>query len=231
MTADQIREALTAAADTSYRDFSASLTPCCGKMLGVRIPTLRKLAQQIASGNWREWVALHPTDTFEELTLWGLVVGYARTSNAEHYALTADFVPHINNWATCDVCCSTLKFIAKSRTEGWLLVKHYLHSDAEFEVRFAAVCLLDYFITDDYIDATLAAIGTIRHEGYYAQMAVAWALSVCYVKFPAQTFDFLQTAKLPKFTLQRTVSKICDSYRVAPDSKKSIKLLAAQQAH
>ena len=40
-----LREQLFELADTRYRDFSATLTPGAGKMIGVRIPQLRAMAR------------------------------------------------------------------------------------------------------------------------------------------------------------------------------------------
>ena len=36
----------------------------------------------------------------------------------------------------------------------------------------------------------LEILGKVHHEGYYVKMAAAWAVSVCYVKFPEKTKSF-----------------------------------------
>ena len=56
-------------------------------------------------------------------------------------------------------------------------------------------------------------------------MAIAWLLSECFIKFPEPTFDYLKTSKLPKWTFNKTISKICDSYRVDPEVKAELKRL------
>ena len=65
----------------------------------------------------------------------------------------------------------------------------------------------------------------IRHEGYYVRMAVAWALSFCFVKFPEQTMAFLRHCHLDDFTFRKTNQKIGESYRVSEDMKKAVKAL------
>jgi 3-methyladenine DNA glycosylase AlkD len=60
-------------------------------------------------------------------------------------------------------------------------------------------------------------------------MAIAWLLSVCYVKFKDLTFAFLQNHKLDDFILNKTISKICDSYRVLEQDKLKIKQLRVKK--
>lgn len=42
---------------------------------------------------------------------------------------------------------------------------------------------MQLFIDDEHIGQLLEEYDAIRHDGYYVKMAVAWALSVCFVKF------------------------------------------------
>ncbi len=94
------------------------------------------------------------------------------------------FIPYINNWAICDCSCATYKFMRDFPKEWLPFLKSYLCSTQEYEIRFAVVCLLDFFINEVYIDEVLDLLLQVHHEGYYVKMAVAWAISVCYVKFP-----------------------------------------------
>jgi hypothetical protein len=54
-------------------------------------------------------------------------------------------------------------------------------------------------------------------------MAVAWGISACFVKFRDKTLKFLQTADLDYGTLDKTVQKIRDSYRVSAEDKEMLK--------
>ena len=56
--------------------------------------------------------------------------------------------------------------------------------------------LLDYYINDEYIDSLFPLFDRITHQGYYVKMALAWAISMCYVRFPAQTTLYLQNNRL-----------------------------------
>lgn len=39
-------------------------------------------------------------------------------------------------------------------------------------------------------------IEKIKTEDYYAKMAVAWLISICFIKFPQKTMTFLQLTKI-----------------------------------
>lgn len=89
-------------------------------------------------------------------------------------------------------------------------------------MRFAVVILLDYYICDKYIDTVLNLLEQVKHEGYYAKMATAWAISMCYVKYPQKTFEFLKNTKLNSQTVNKAVQKITESLKVDSEAKKKV---------
>ena len=62
----------------------------------------------------------------------------------------------------------------------------------------------------------------MKREEYYINMAIAWLISECFIKYPALTRSFLENNNLNKFTQNKTISKIRDSLRVSNDEKKDI---------
>ena len=72
-------------------------------------------------------------------------------------------------------------------------------------------------------DNVLQWMDRISHEGYYVKMAVAWALSVCYVKFPQKTMNYLKENHLDDFTYNKALQKIIESYRVSTEDKEIIR--------
>jgi len=206
-------------ADEEYRKFSSSLIPNVDNILGVRLPELRKLAKNIAKGDWRTYLAQADNRYFEETMLQGLVIGYAKTDIEERLRYVADFVPRIDNWSVCDSFCTGLKFTKNHRSLMWDFLQPYLSSDKEYEIRFGVVMLLLYFVEDEYIERVLQWMDRIRHEGYYVKMAVAWAISVCYVKYPEPTMAFLKNNTLDDFTYNKALQKIIESLRVDSGTK------------
>ncbi len=216
-------------ADEPYLRMQNKLIPGATNILGVRVPKLRNLAKQLAKGDWRAYLSEARDDSMEEIMLQGLVIGYAKMEVTEALERLAGFVPKIDNWAVCDICCSSFKFTQKNREKVYSFLKGYLISTKEFDLRFAVVMLMDFFLTDEYIDEVLEIYYAIRHDGYYVKMAVAWALSVCFVKYPEKTMRYLKTPGLDDWTYHKTLQKIVESYRVDDATKTVIRSMKSKR--
>ncbi len=223
-----IRERLMALAEPSYRDFSAKLLPDHVNLLGVRLPHLRRLAKEIAKGNYREYLQTASDQFFEEVLLQGMVIGAVKTDLTESFQLISSFLPKIDNWSVCDSFCVSLKPLARHPDDLWDFVTPYLASEEEFSVRFALVMLLDYFITPSYLDRVFACVDGVTHPGYYVKMAAAWCLSICYVHFPAETLSYWKTCRLDRFTYQKSIQKSLESRRVTGENRDALYRLRLQ---
>lgn len=214
-----LRGKLAESVDEKYKKFHQSLVPGLSNMLGVRMPKVRELAKWASKQNWEaEWDDLS-NDCYEELMIKGILIGYGKLNQEEQTAYLEKYVPLINNWGICDCCCSTWKFMRKNQEYWFDFLKPYLESENEFEVRFAVVAILDHFINDAYTDRLFQAFDVVRQEGYYVKMAIAWAVSVCYIKYPEKTWEYLQKKSLDDFTHNKAIQKIRESYRVSKEEK------------
>lgn len=219
---------LEALSDKSYQQFSAKLIPNVNNMLGVRIPLLRKLARELykdPSFNINEFLALNSSKYMEFTMLQGFLIGLKKSSPNEFFNDIKSFVPKINNWAVCDGFCASIKQTKLYQDNVWEFLQNYLNSTNEYELRFGVVMLLNYFITEKYIDKTLQILTTRYSEDYYAQMAVAWALSICYVNFFDKTHDIIVKKGLTPEILTKTVRKVCESLRPTKEQKMIVKTL------
>jgi len=54
-------------------------------------------------------------------------------------------------------------------------------------------------------------------------MAVAWAVSVYYIKFPEQTYGYLKNNTLDDITFNKALQKITESYRIEDKTKEMIR--------
>lgn len=217
-----LRTKLHELAEDEYKNFHKSLVPGLTNMLGVRMPKVRELAKWASKQDWQsEWDDLS-NDCYEELMIKGLLIGYGKLSQEEQTTYLKKYVPLINNWAICDCCCSTWKFMQKDREYWFDFLQQYVDSENEFEIRFAVVSMLDYYITDDYIEQLYDIFDSITHDGYYVKMAVAWAVSICYVKYPKLTWDYLEKKSLDSFTHNKAIQKIRESNCVSKEEKDKI---------
>lgn len=226
----EIREELDQLGEESYRQFNQKLIPGTDYIIGVRLPALRKLAKEIAKQDWRAYLKeaseeINDQSAHEEIMLQGLVIGYAKMSTQERMSALDEFVPKIHNWAVCDSCCMGYKFMQKEPEVWFSYLQTYQNSSREFEVRFAVVSLLAHYVNETYLDQVLQTLNRLRHDGYYAKMVVAWAVSICYIQFPVQTKAFLLKNELDDFTQNKAIQKIRESYRVSREEKEELNLL------
>lgn len=221
----EIKAQLRELAEEEYQVFSAGLLPNISNILGVRLPLLRKMAKQITKADWREYLRTAKEDSFEEIMLQGMVISCARCSAEERLSYIRGFVPKINNWSVCDSFCSGLNFTKENREQVWEFLQPYIWSEREFEIRFAVVMLLFYYSDEDHIKAVLVILDSVRHDGYYVKMAVAWAVSICFIKLPEQTLPYLKDNHLDDFTYNKSLQKITESNRVDQETKRLIRLM------
>ncbi len=220
-----ILEEIRGLADEEYKKFHGGLIPGVKtEFLGVRVPKLRAVAKRITKEEWREFLKEYENSTiYEIIMLYGMVLAEADCEFEEKLGYVRKFIPQIDNWAVCDVVCGDLKDIKKNRKKMYEFLQSYLLSDREYEVRFAVVVLMQYYITEEYIDTVLDWYGKICVDAYYVKMAVAWGLSVCFVKFRDKTLAFLQNCEIDRFTYNKAIQKIQESCRVSEEDKKMLK--------
>lgn len=223
---NQIREEIQDLVDKKYAKFNQKLCPDTKKkMLGIRVPLLRKLAQKIVKEyDWREFLKQANDDCFEEVLLQGLVIGYAKIEIDEKLEYIKWFIPKIDSWAISDTFCPTLKIKKKDLEKVWDFILPYLSSNQEFDVRFAIIMMLDYYITEEYVDKVLEKLDKVSHEGYYVKMAVAWTICEIEIKFNDKAMTYLKGDNhLDKFTFNKTLQKMRESYRMDKQQKEILK--------
>lgn len=215
----EIREKIFELADQKYKEFHSGLCPNANNIIGVRVPDLRNLAKTIAKEDWRNYLANAENKYYEEILLQGMVIGLAKMEIQERLKYVKEFVPKIDNWAVCDISCGGFKFAKKEPEIVWNFIQNYLKSEHEFEIRFCIVMMLDHYIDQEHISKILEILENVHHEGYYVKMAVAWAISIAYIKFPKETMNVLKHSKLDDFTYNKALQKIIESYRVSKEEK------------
>ncbi len=217
---DDLRERLFAARDEDFRDFSVKLIPGCGNMIGVRTPVMREMAKEIAGGDWRTFLEETPADYHEERIVRGFVICYAKMDLDERMHWIGTQVPLMDDWAVCDSFFFKPK--PKESDRYFEFARSYIFREGEYERRFGIVTMMK-FIDDAHIDRVLSLMDSVRDDRYYVNMAVAWTVSICYVKYPRRTDCFLDTCHLDDFTYNKSIQKICESFRVSPEDKERLR--------
>lgn len=223
---EKIKKRLLELSEEEYRKFSSSLLPDIDNVLGVRLPKLRKLAREIySSGRWQKYLVDFKPEYMEEVMLQGMLIGLIKDKPEVILEYVKKFVPKINNWSVCDCFCNGLKFTQNNQPLVWNFLKPYLESEKEYEIRFAAVMLLSFFVDEKYLSAVLTELDKLKTEDYYAQMAIAWAVSICFIKYPEETYKYLLRSQLSKWIFNKSIQKCIESYKVSPEMKAKLRLL------
>lgn len=205
--------------DEKYKLFSQSLLPNVNNILGVRIPILRKIAKELYKNKDFNFLNNKPT-SHEECLLQAMVIGLAK-----NITLIEPFIHKITNWAICDTFCADLKITKTHKREVYKIIKKYIKSKKEYELRFSYVMLLNYYVEEDYLTDIFKYLNSFKSKDYYAQMAAAWLICVCCTKFPLQTINFLKITKIDDFTYKKAIQKIQDAYKINKEVKNICKKL------
>ncbi|MGN0704689.1 MAG: DNA alkylation repair protein [Lentihominibacter sp.] len=223
ITEETVRKHIFSLQDEKYRDFHSSLVPGEETMIGVRVPVLRQYARELMKdweGDAGSLIREIGDNYYEEIMLQGMIIGLVRKPGFSWLAEQIDgFVPKINNWAVCDVFCAGLKETRKHLPEMYEYLQKYLASDDEYQIRFGIVMLLDYYINEEYLGRIFMHADKISHDGYYVKMAVAWLISICFVKFYDETKAYMNESVLDDFTYNKALQKARESYRLTPEQK------------
>lgn len=225
ITGKNIKEVLLCHVDDKYKDFTSSLIPGARPILGVRIPELRKIAKEVAKGDWQSFLKEAPEEFHEEVNVKGFVIGYAKTDLETLLPYIAEHIEKINDWSLCDGFCSNLKIAAKNREVFLEFLLPYAELDDEFKQRVVAVMLMNYYLDEEYIDQTLAVLDRLKNEKYYCKMAVAWAVATSWAKQRDKTYAYMLDGNntLDDWTYNKAIQKMLESYRVSDEDKQMLK--------
>ena len=220
---DELRKMLKQSADDNYREFTMKICSTKHEVLGVRVPQIRKIVKQIPLEKIGEFIRISPR-TYEEVLLRGFLI--ARLSYENMIKEFDSQVTYIDDWSTCDLFCSAISKLVLKNKEDFLRKKvgGLLDDEREFRTRVGLVLLKCCYVEPDYLNYVFSEVDRLscRNE-YYVKMGLAWLVSECFIKFPTATMAYLAESKMLAWTFNKTISKMCDSYRVDEKTKSFLK--------
>lgn len=208
--------------DEKYAKFHGRLVPNT-IIKGVRTPTLRQIAKEFSQ--YDDFLKNITLDSYETICVACYYIGLT-TKDIATLKDRVDFIlPYIDNWATCDTFVASLKILKKDKGAFYNTLLNYLESENNFSVRFAVVCSMTYYIDENNINELLKCLVKKQNRSYYIDMAIAWFISIAFIKCREQTLEFLKSDNLTQKVQNIAISKICDSFRVSPQDKQLVKTL------
>ncbi len=214
--------------DPSYKEFSSKLIPNIDSkiILGLRAPLARKIAKDfVLTSDGKFFLASVPHKYHDENLVHAYMLGYLKCTDDEMQQHLCSFLPYVDNWAVCDSLCASIKGFFKNLDIAYPFILDCINSNEAYTIRFGLVCLLDYYINNEYIDNLVSIAGKIKSEEYYVNMAIAWLVSIMLVKQYKKTLPLLENGLLDTWVHNKAIQKACESYRISNEQKTYLKRL------
>ena len=214
-TYNEFIEYLFSIRDVEYSKFHSKLLKNDEiKVMGIRMPILKKIAKSISKTSYLDFIKLNKHDYYEETLLHGIVITYLKIDFIKTINLFEDYINYIDSWASCDTVVANYKLFKKNLDLGFTYINKYLHDKNPWINRVGLVLLLDYYINDNYIGKILDICNNIKVDDYYVKMANAWLISMCLVKQYNKTYIFLLNNNLDDWTYNKAIQKAIESFRI-----------------
>lgn len=222
---DTIIKRLYELADADYRAFHAPLIPTVDaeRILGVRVPLLRKLARELA--NTREgdkFIATLPHFYYDENNLHAFIIERER-SFEECILKTEAFLPYIDNWATCDMLSP--KVFGRNKPALLQKIKEWLCSKHTYTARFATVMLMRHYLGDEFTEDMPQLVLAVESNDYYIKMAKAWYFATALSYRYEDILPYLKTGISDIWIHNKSIQKAIESYRISPEQKAELRAL------
>ena len=214
------------------------------QVLGLHTPEMKQVAKSLSKNSGKEIIRSFECTPnknlcYEETLIWGFLINLERCSLDERFTMLNKYIPTLDNWAVCDAFCANAKWMGKADKETlWSFLQQWFGSAREFEVRFAIVASMSYFLNEEWIGRIFKRIdnlnfdsieseyksikgkpltaqkGTVQGEKpYYVRMGVAWLLATALAKFPEKTRAFVRLSELPDDVVKLYIRKARESFR------------------
>lgn len=215
-------------ADPAYRDFQARLLPTLPKekIIGVRMPALRRLARKYRGTPARsEFLCSLPHAFYDEDNLHAAFLEQESDPSACLAAVDA-FLPYIDNWATCDMLCP--KALGREKCNLLRKIDIWLAREP-FTVRFALKQLMTHFLDRDFSPDILTRAASILSDEYYVNMMISWFFATALAKQRDETLPYLVEANpsarpaLSQWCRVKAIEKACESRRIDEETKEMLR--------
>ena len=223
----ELQKQLFALQDPGYREFHARLIPGIPKedIIGIRTPVLRKFAGGFARDHSQEAEAFLkelPHRYYEENNLHMLLVTKIK-DYPECLRKVKEFLPYINNWATCDLPAP--KCFAKHKQELFPRIKEWIASEETYTIRYGIDLLMALYLDADFRPEYLELAASVASEEYYVKMVIAWYFATALAKQWDAAIPYMEQKRLPDWVHRKTIRKAVESYRITKEQKDYLRTL------
>ena len=211
--------------DKGYRDFQSKLIPTIPgeTIIGVRIPTIRKLAKEYGKDPESvEFLKQLPHSYYDENILHALLVAEIKDYEACVKEVER-FLPYVDNWAVCDIFSP--KVFRKNKDKLIDKIREWTASGHPYTCRFGMEMLMTHFLDEDFRVEYLEIPAAVHSEEYYANMMIAWYYATALAKQWDVAVGYIEKKCLDPWTHNKTIQKARESYRITWEQKEYLKTL------
>ena len=222
---EEIRQGLFELKDEKYKKFHKKLIPTVDEntVIGVRTPALRKYAKAVSGTPGAEFfIKTLPHEYYEENNLHGFLIE-SRKDYDECIVLLDEFLPYIDNWATCDLIKP--KVFKKHKGELLAKIKEWMASDRVYTIRFGMEMLMTHFLDEDFKPEYLDMAADVRSEEYYVNMMTAWFFATALAKQYEASLPYIENHRMDRWTHNKAIQKAIESYRITDEQKQYLRSL------
>ena len=167
----------------------------------------------------RAFMSRLPHALYEEDNLHGELIGLLAKTPDEAFELLDAFLPHVGNWATCDLI--RVPAFKKDLSAVLGRIRGWMAAEPEYMVRFGVVQLMALFLDDAVEPEHLRRVARIDRPEYYINMARAWYYSFALIKQPEATLPLFEARPivLDEWTHNKSLQKARESRRIDKETK------------
>jgi len=211
--------------DEGYRDFHASLMPTVPKktIIGIRVPVLRSFAKQFFKTEQKnQFLKELPHTYYEENNLHAFLIEQIKDFE-EALSETENFLPYIDNWATCDMFFP--KVFLKNSERLLPKIRCWITSEHPYTVRYAIGLLMRMFLEEEFLPEYPEMVLRVESEEYYVKMMIAWYFATALAKQYQDIISYFTKPRLDVWTHNKAIQKAIESNRIPEETKKYLKTL------
>lgn len=221
---DYVKNLILASAEKNYREFTIKLTPSVSpeKIAGVRVPRLRAIAASLTNEQTAEFISSLPHELYEENNVHGYLIEKIKDYDACIHALD-EFLPYVDNWATCDTC--TPKVLKKYPQRTAEKAYEWIDDGRTYMVRYGIKTLMSFFQDELFLPEYADKVASVKSDEYYVNMMIAWYFATLLYKQPDCAVKYIENNSLSPDVKNKTIRKAIESFRVSDEMKQYLRTL------
>ena len=216
----EIEKKLKEMSEEGYRRFTSGLIPEIPeeRILGVRIPELRKLSRKMEDR--KEFLHSLPHHYLDENNLHAIMISNIEDQD-ETIREIERFLPYVDNWETSDIMnpASLRKDLGKTNSHA----HEWLQSRYIYSRRYAITTFMKFFLDIPYLDEmAMEEISRIGDDDYYVKMASSWYWAEALYRCPGTALTYFEKDQLDPWIRRKAIQKARESKKISKDLKSQL---------